>query len=43
MKNLIQFLKNQKISHCAFDTDNENSTLKRFHPEAECMGIERGP
>lgn len=32
--NLVQFFKDQHIAHVAFDSDNENSTLKRFHPEA---------
>lgn len=32
--NLVQYLKDQSREHVAIDTDNENSTLKRFHPEA---------
>ena len=28
--NLVQYLKDQQIEHHAIDTDNENSTLKRF-------------
>ncbi|HYM36661.1 MAG TPA: hypothetical protein VET48_14775 [Steroidobacteraceae bacterium] len=32
--NLVQYLKDHSVEHVAFDTDNENSTLKRFHPEA---------
>src|SRR5437773_11118525 len=32
--NFIQYLKDRQIAHAAFDSDNENSTLKRFHPEA---------
>jgi hypothetical protein len=32
--NFVQFLKDHSIKHVAIDTDNENSTLKRFHPEA---------
>jgi hypothetical protein len=32
--NFIQYLKDNSIKHVAIDTDNENSTLKRFHPEA---------
>lgn len=32
--NFVQYLKDQKHDHCAVDTDNENSTLKRYHPEA---------
>ena len=31
--NFIQYLKDHKISHAAFDSDDENSTLKRFHSE----------
>ena len=27
------------IAHIAVDTDNENSTLKRFHPEARFLNI----
>ena len=32
--NFIQYLKDRPFPHVAFDSDNENSTLKRFHPEA---------
>ncbi len=32
--NFVQFLKDKDIAHFAIDSDNENSTLKRFHPEA---------
>lgn len=32
--NFIQFLKDRKLSFVACDSDNENSTLKRFHPDA---------
>ena len=38
--NLIQYLKDKSIPHVAIDTDNENSTLKRFHPEATFLDIE---
>src|SRR5438094_357924 len=31
--NFIQYLKDHEISHAAFDSDDENSTLKRFHSE----------
>jgi len=31
--NFVQFLKDKGIAHVAIDSDNENSTLKRFHPE----------
>jgi CobQ/CobB/MinD/ParA nucleotide binding domain len=45
--NFVQFLKDHSIRHVAIDTDNENSTLKRFHPEAvfvdlsQSAGIDR--
>lgn len=32
--NFVQFLKDKRIKHALVDTDNENSTLKRFYPEA---------
>ena len=38
--NFVQFLKDHAIGHLAVDTDNENSTLKRFHPEARFLDIE---
>ena len=38
--NFVQFLKDKDIPHIAVDTDNENSTLKRFHPEAVFLDIE---
>jgi len=31
--NFIQYLKDRDIAHAAFDSDDENSTLKRFHSE----------
>jgi hypothetical protein len=31
--NFVQFLKDRGIAHVAIDSDNENSTLKRFHPD----------
>jgi hypothetical protein len=31
--NFVQFLKDRGIAHTAIDSDNENSTLKRFHPD----------
>lgn len=37
--NFVQYLKDHQIEHLAIDTDNENSTLKRFHPEAEFINI----
>jgi hypothetical protein len=38
--NFVQFLKDRKIAHVAVDSDNENSTLKRFHRDAEFINIE---
>jgi len=37
--NLVQYLKDQSVEHVAFDTDNENSTLKRFHPDAHFVDL----
>jgi len=37
--NLVQFLKDKGIAHVAIDTDNENSTLKRFHPDAQFLDL----
>ena len=37
--NLVQYLKDRDRQHIAFDTDNENSTLKRFHPSAQFIDI----
>ena len=33
--NFVQYLKDHQIAHAAFDSDDENSTLKRFHSEVE--------
>jgi MinD-like ATPase involved in chromosome partitioning or flagellar assembly len=43
--NLIQYLKDKDIAHVAIDSDNENSTLKRFHSEAVFLDLaeRRGP
>lgn len=38
--NFVQFLKDRTIAHVAVDSDNENSTLKRFHRDAEFINIE---
>jgi cellulose biosynthesis protein BcsQ len=38
--NFVQYLKDNNITHIAVDTDNENSTLKRFHSEATFLDIE---
>ena len=32
--NFVQYLRDRQHDHRAVDTDNENSTLKRYHPEA---------
>lgn len=37
--NLVQFLKDKGIAHVAIDSDNENSTLKRFHPDAHFLDL----
>jgi hypothetical protein len=37
--NFVQFLKDKGIAHVAMDSDNENSTLKRFHPEADFIDL----
>jgi hypothetical protein len=37
--NFIQFLKDKSVQFTACDSDNENSTLKRFHPEAEFINL----
>jgi hypothetical protein len=37
--NLVQFLKDKSIPFVAYDSDNENSTLKRFHPDAEFINL----
>jgi hypothetical protein len=38
--NFIQYLKDREITHVAVDSDNENSTLKRFHPEVTFLDLE---
>jgi len=37
--NFVQFLKDQGIAHVAIDSDNENSTLKRFHPDTRFLDL----
>ena len=37
--NFIQFLKDKGIIHVAIDSDNENSTLKRFHPDSRFLDL----
>lgn len=36
---LVQFTKDLGAVHRSVDTDNENSTLKRFHPDAEFVDL----
>jgi hypothetical protein len=38
--NFVQFLKDKRIAHVAIDSDNENSTLKRFHPDTRFLDLE---
>jgi len=38
--NFVQFLKDKGIAHVAIDSDNENSTLKRFHPDARFLDLD---
>ena len=37
--NFVQYLIDKTIPHLAIDTDNENSTLKRFHPGAHYLDM----
>jgi hypothetical protein len=37
--NFVQFLKDKGIGHVAIDSDNENSTLKRFHPDTRFLDL----
>jgi hypothetical protein len=37
--NFVQFLKDKSIAHAAIDSDNENSTLKRFHPDTRFLDL----
>lgn len=39
--NFVQFLKDRELPFIACDSDNENSTLKRFHSEAEFIDLAR--
>lgn len=38
--NFVQFLKDRGMAHVAIDSDNENSTLKRFHPDAQFLDLD---
>jgi cellulose biosynthesis protein BcsQ len=37
--NFVQYLKDKGIAHTAIDSDNENSTLKRFHPDTRFLDL----
>jgi len=37
--NFVQYLKDTGTPHVAIDTDNENSTLKRFHSDAQFLDL----
>ena len=37
--NLVQYFKDRQLPLIAWDSDNENSTLKRFHPDAEFLNL----
>ena len=39
--NFVQFLKDKGVAHVAIDSDNENSTLKRFHPNAQFLDLDK--
>lgn len=39
--NFIQHLKDRRIRHVAIDTDNENSTLKRFHANSVFVDLSK--
>ncbi len=39
--NFVQYLKDRGIAHRAIDSDHENSTLKRFHPESDFINLEQ--
>ena len=38
--NFVQFLKDKGIAHVAIDSDNENSTLKRFQPDTRFLDLD---
>jgi hypothetical protein len=38
--NFVQYLKDRGIAHCAIDSDHENSTLNRFHPDSDFINLE---
>jgi hypothetical protein len=41
--NFVQYLKDRQIDHAAFDSDDENSTLKRFHSEVGFINANQPP
>ena len=38
--NFVQFLKDKGVAHVAIDSDNENSTLKRFHADTRFLDLD---
>ncbi len=38
--NFVQYLKDRRHVHRSIDSDHENSTLKRFHPESDFLNLE---
>ena len=38
--NFVQYLKDKSLPFVACDSDNENSTLKRFHPDAQFLDLD---
>jgi cellulose biosynthesis protein BcsQ len=38
--NFVQFLKDKGVAHVAIDSDNENSTLKRFHSDTRFLDLD---
>jgi cellulose biosynthesis protein BcsQ len=38
--NFVQFLKDKGIAYVAIDSDNDNSTLKRFHPDTRFLDLD---
>lgn len=39
--NLVQYLKDKSLACAVYDSDNENSTLKRFHPDAGFIDLSK--
>src|SRR5882724_895440 len=39
--NFVQYLKDKGVAHVAIDSDNENSTLKRFHPDTRFLDLSK--